>query len=363
MMLDSHTFDDQVVVPRLLNKVGAANAELLQTYFSAPNLDISLYDRYVIFLSGGKDSIASLLRLVELGVDLNRVELWHHDIDGREGSNLMDWSFMVDYNRKLAEHWGLPLLFSWLENGFEGEMNKENSFSHAHKVETPNGLITLERDHKRAKPGTRRRFPQMSRDLSTRWCSSALKIDVARRALNNQTRFEGQNTLVISGERRLESSGRAKYNQFEPHHSDRRNGRKRRHIDVWRPVLEWSEEQVWEIIAKHGIVAPVPYRLGWSRSSCMKCIFNDAVIWATLKEYFPGSLDRIAEYEREFGSTINIERIPVLDVANSARPLMIEDSEALEQAFRREFSLPITCDPKQWVLPPGAFSKRASGST
>ena len=29
-----------------------------------------------------------------------------------------------------------------------------------------------------------------------------------------------------------------------------------------------------EVIERHRILAPVPYRLGWSRSSCMTCIYN-----------------------------------------------------------------------------------------
>src|SRR3546814_3829244 len=102
-------------------------------------------------MAGGNDSIASLLHLVGGGADLRRVELWHHDVDGREGSTLMDWPFMADYNRKLAGAFGLPIYFSWLEGGFEGEMLKSNSYSRPHHIETPAGLITLERDTRRAK--------------------------------------------------------------------------------------------------------------------------------------------------------------------------------------------------------------------
>lgn len=61
----------------------------------------------------------------------------------------MDWHFMASYNQSLASALGLPLYFSWLEGGFEGEMLKQNAYSRPHKVETPNGLITLERDTSR----------------------------------------------------------------------------------------------------------------------------------------------------------------------------------------------------------------------
>ncbi|WP_236468639.1 MULTISPECIES: hypothetical protein [unclassified Pseudomonas] len=78
-----HQFDDQVVIPALgqqLNLLGfepepAVLAE--GTYFDAPTVDLDSYDHVVVCVSG-KDSIACLLALIEQGVDLRRVELWHH---------------------------------------------------------------------------------------------------------------------------------------------------------------------------------------------------------------------------------------------------------------------------------------------
>lgn len=358
-MTDS--YDDAVVVPSLGKLAGVGGTAECGAYFSAPEIDLDTYDRIVLCMSGGKDSIACLLHLIDQGVDRSRIELWHHDIDGREGSTLMDWPFMADYNRKLASNLGIPLYFSWLEGGFEGEMLKENSYSLPHKVETPDGLLTLERDKSRAKPGTRMKFPQVSANLQTRWCSSALKIDVGRRALNNQPRFDGMKVLFITGERREESSNRAKYNQFEPHACDRRAGRKARHVDAWRPVLHWKEEQVWDALKRHGVIAPVPYRLGWGRSSCMKCIFNDAVIWATLRHYFPGTLDAVAGYEKKFNTTISRDRISIIDVSNRAEPLEIRDIEALSQAFKREYLLPVIQTSEEWRVPAGAFARTGCG--
>ena len=285
---------------------------------------------------------------------------------GREGSSLMDWTFMADYNRQLAAAFGLPLYFSWLQGGFEGEMLKHDSYSQPHKVETPQGLITLERNTRRANKGTRLRFPQVAASLQTRWCSSALKIDVGRRAINCQDRFDNSRVLFITGERREESPNRARYNQLEAHACDRSRGRKARHVDAWRPVLDWSEERVWDALQRHGVIAPVPYRLGWGRSSCMKCIFNDPSIWATLAESFPGSLDAIAGYEAQFGTTISRKRIPIKDVARQAHPMVIEDLEALAQAMRHEYTLPVLQPAgasSAWKMPAGAFARTGCGPT
>ncbi len=229
-------------------------------------------------------------------------------------------------------------------------------------VETDNGLVEFKRDHKRSKKNTRLRFPQQAASLMTRWCSSYLKIDLARKILNNDEKFNNSKTLFITGERRDESPNRAKYQQLEKHAGDRRNGKKNRLIDSWRPVLNFSETDIWNILKKHGVIAPVPYRLGWSRSSCQNCIFNSAKIWATIKHYFPERLKPIKEYEDKFGTTISRTKLSVYAMAEKTSPMEINDLVALDQASRSEYILSITTSSDKWVLPKGAFSNEKCGS-
>jgi len=360
---DKDQYDDKVVIPTLQQQLSLDEMNDDGSYFSAPEIDVDDYDKFVVSISMGKDSLACLLHLFDLGVDRSKIELWHHDVDGNEGSTLMDWVFMRDYARKFAKAVDLPLYFSWLQGGLEGEMLKENSYSQPHKIETPDGLMVLPRDKRRGKPGTRLRFPQQSASLQTRWCSSAAKIDVCRRGLNNQPRFNGQRVLFISGERRQESPNRARYNQLGRHACDRRDGRLARHIDAWRPVLHWDEARVWELLEKYRVVPPVPYRLGWSRSSCMTCIFNSHRIWATIAVYFPERACGIADYEDRFGSTISRKKLNVLELAAQSRPLEIDDLEALEQAMQTDYKLPVFLpESETWKMPPGAFGTEGCGS-
>jgi tRNA(Ile)-lysidine synthase TilS/MesJ len=72
-------------------------------------VDLASYDTFIVAFSGGKDSLACLLHLIESGVPRERIELWHHDVDGREGSTLMDWACTRDYCRKVAEAFGVKI--------------------------------------------------------------------------------------------------------------------------------------------------------------------------------------------------------------------------------------------------------------
>lgn len=358
--MNLNAIDDKITIPAVL--AASINSDFIdhgERLFSAPDIDLEMYDRIIVSMSGGKDSIAALLRLIEMGVQLEKVELWHNLVDGNEGDLFMDWKFMDSYNQQLAKAFKIPLYNSWLKHGFRGEMLKNNSISHEYIVETPTGNIIIPRP--KAKAGTRLRFPQQGNDLSTRWCSSALKIEVGRRALSNQQRFNGSKILFITGERREESSNRAKYYQLEKHFCDNRFGKKERWVDAWRPVLEFSEREVWEIMERHNVAPPVPYRLGWSRSSCMTCIYNSPAIWSTIQEYFPERSKPIYDYENEFGCTVSRQKINVLNLASKADPIDIQDLEALKQARLSDYILPVFTS--NWVLPIGAFGKEGCGST
>ena len=96
--------------------------------FISPDLDN--YDFIVVAFSGGKDSQAALLYLLEEGVDPSRIELWHHCVDGKDNdSSLMDWPVTEDYCRKFARAFGLPIYFSWKVGGFLGEMLRQDEFT------------------------------------------------------------------------------------------------------------------------------------------------------------------------------------------------------------------------------------------
>lgn len=321
--------------------------------------DLDSYSNILVMFSGGKDSLACVLHLLERGVPREKIELWHHLVDGREGSELMDWPCTEGYCRAIAKHLGLPIYFSWKEGGFEREMLREATPTAPIHFETPSWRGVAGGNS--SSVGTRKQFPQVSADLSVRWCSAYLKIDVASTAIRNQDRFRDARTLVVTGERAQESPSRAMYRRFEAHRSDRRRGKRiRRHVDHWRPIHRWRERKVWQIIERWSLLPHPAYRLGWGRVSCAACIFGNAQQWASLKAVNPSQFERIAQYEESFGKTIRkdltVRKLAVVGVPY--KPAL--DPELVAIALGREYVEDVVVT--KWTMPPGAFGE-ACGPT
>lgn len=317
--------------------------------------DIYKYDDVIVAFSGGKDSIACVLMLLEIGI---KPELWHHEVDGK-AENFFDWPCTPAYVKAFADHLKLPLYNSWREGGLEGELLKENTRTKAVRYETPEGEKTS--GGIRGKIATRKRWPAVSADLRTRWCSSVAKIDVFSAAICGQDRFHHKKVLVITGERAQESSARAKYKRVEPHRSNAPGKRIGRKVDHWRPILDWDEKQVWEIIEKHGIVPHPCYRMGISRASCMICIFSSAKQVRMIKEVDSERFKKVVKYENDFNHTIrsNISWSDLASKCNDSDRIDY-DPEIMKIAMSHEYNDKIWTD--KWTLPAGAYGESGGPS-
>lgn len=317
--------------------------------------DLRGYDHIIVALSGGKDSVASLLAALELGVRPESIELWHHDVDGG-GEGFMDWPSTPGYVRQIARAFDLPCYMSWRDGGIQREMLRNGTPTAPVSFETPDG--TMHRGGE-GRPGRRLRFPQISGNLAVRWCSSVAKIDVAAMALRGQDRFLGRRTLFITGERAEESPGRARYAVFEPHRTDTRASLRRpRLVDHWRPVHGWSEAMVWDSLRRHRIVPALPYRIGFGRLSCLGCIFMSADQAATFRLIAPDRFARFAAYEHAFGCTIRRD-IDLNTLADRGRPFpaALQQPDLVRQALSPDWAGPVLTD--HWRLPAGAFGESA----
>ena len=318
--------------------------------------DLDWYDYFLVSFSGGKDSIALALSLLKKGVAKERIVLMHQHVDGEPGMDrpFMDWPCTEGYCRAFAKATGIRLLFQWRHGGFHREMLKQNARIAPVSFEYLGGGIGTA-GGVRGKVSTRRLFPQVTADLSKRWCSPALKIDVASIAINNEPAFKGKRLLFLSGERRQESAARSRYAEMEQH----RTHTKSRHVDHWRMVIDWNEEMVWSVMREFNVMPHPAYRLGWGRVSCLACIFGLADQWASVRLIAPDLFSRIAQYERDFGKTIHKGK-SVVDLANKGTPYPdCYKPELVALAMSRDYPVPLALT-DNWTLPPGAF-KRCGG--
>ena len=166
--------------------------------------DPKSYDRIIVAFSGGKDSVACLLTLLEAGVPPERIDVYHHDVDGN-GPSFMDWPSTTAYCRAVTRSLGVPLYLSWKEGGFLREMLRDGDATAPICFETPEGRVGRVGGHGPA--GTRLRFPQVSANLNQRWCSAYLKIDIMAALIRNQDRFLDCRTLIVTGRTRAGKPG------------------------------------------------------------------------------------------------------------------------------------------------------------
>lgn len=264
--------------------------------------DWSAFERVVVAFSGGKDSLASLLWLLDHGCPVEKLELWHHEIDGREADGFfMDWPITAEYCRAIAAHFGIPLYFSWKQGGFLGEMMRVNTRTRPTSFELPSGEVKSVSGAPRKDRSdiqTRLRFPAIAADLQVRWCSAYLKIDVCKKVFANDPRFESGRFLLVTGERREESSNRATYAEAVQHGTCNSN----REVIQWRVVIDETEQAIWDRIERYSIQVHPAYELGFGRVSCAFCIFGNACQFKTAQDILPEQFERIAKLEEFFMS-------------------------------------------------------------
>lgn len=310
------------------------------------------YDKYIVAFSGGKDSTACFLHLLDIGVPKEKIELWHHDIDGRE-ETFMDWEVTPAYCNAFAKHFGVPIYYSWKVGGFKREMLRKDQPTAPTRFENGNHeIITV---GGKGPNGTRQKYPQVSPDLSVRWCSAYLKIDVCAAAIRNQDRFNGIKTCIISGERGEESAARAKYADLELDRSDNRDGKKNRLVDRWRPIKNWTEKQVWSIIEKYKVRAHPAYYLGWGRVSCKFCIFGNANQFASAYKISPEQGKKIMHYEDAFQCSIKRKKY-LAELIPEGKPYRgVDNNELVSIATSYHYDLSICIE--NWELPSGAYGE------
>lgn len=403
---------------------GRQDTEHFKSIYLDSLLPLEEYDLIAILLSGGKDSIACYYKLLELGVPKDRIEFWHHDIDGGHPSRRMDWRCTQNYVRAFAEAENVPLRLSWRVNGFFGELYRIGTSEPVEWCEPDTGEIIQckpskkyleckaikessidDMEEKLKEYGCRQKFPAKTADLRTRWCSAYLKIMVADSVMANmdslnkleeiggkrhkfpakggthQGRWcsgnlkaavqdsvtanlektrQGVKILVVSGERRGESSGRSKYNEIEIHRTNAEKKLKRT-VHQWRPVIDYSEKDVWEVLKRHKVNPHPCYRAGWNRCSCAMCIFSTPKLFAGIRELYPEDFEALRNDENVLGFTLDNKCNLDEFVGDTESCVYHGDKEAIRSLITGEFTTDDIYVKRDWLYPAGAFHGAEGG--
>lgn len=219
--------------------------------------------------------------------------------------------------------------------------------------------------------GYRMKFPMKIGDLSKRWCSAYLKIMVADTVLRNLHSLEhfgkpggksGKDTrlLIVSGERRGESAGRSKYNEMEVHRTNAA-AKSRRIVHQWRPVIDYSEKDVWEVLKRHKVNPHPCYRAGWNRCSCAMCIFSTPKLFAGIRELYPEDYRMLRQDEKVLGFTLDNDCDLDTFIGNAGSCVYHGDKEAIHSLVTGEFSADSVYVQGEWKYPAGAFHGAEGG--
>jgi len=350
-----------------------------QKIFLPELLPLEEYDIIIVLFSAGKDSAAAYFRLREMGVPKKKIELWHHDIDGNHPDRRMDWPVTLPYIKAFAKAEGVRLRVSWRTQGFFGELYRVGA-SHPIVFEGDDGFHTCRMSDKQvdsgrirrlSKPtgaewetlksyGMRLKFPAKSGDLSRRWCSAYLKIDVASAVMRNLERTSANaNILLVSGERRGESVGRSRYNEMEKH-TTHAPTKAHRVVHHWRAVIDYTLRDVWEVCRRHKLTPHPCYTCGWNRCSCMCCIFSLPTHWAGIRELFPKRYREFIQDESFLGFTLDNKKTLAEYVGDAASCVCRDNPEAIRQLVTGRF-FPGDVYTQNWQFPAGAFKGSAGG--
>ena len=132
----------------------------------------------------------------------------------------------------------------------------------------------------------KKRFPS----TKARFCTEALKMKPCRSWLLKMM-GDGKithNPIMCSGIRAEESPSRAKMPEYEETDSYY-------HLPQWRPILDWTAKQVFDLHAEYGIEPNPLYKMGMARVGCMPCIMANQKELRDIAIRLPHVRDKLKE--------------------------------------------------------------------
>jgi len=212
----------------------------------------------VVSVSGGKDSTALILALLEA---VDRGEIPRH---------LIRFAFA-------DTGWEAPETYAYLDY-------LRTTLKIEIDVVSVDGGMRARIRHRAGFPGRMQR-----------WCTRELKIDPLRAFHDRLIEETGVDTISAMGIRAAESESRSKMAEWE----DEPEGPRSWGGWLWRPLLQWSIEDVLTIHNHHGVKVNPLYQRGHNRVGCYPCIFANKEEIALIADHAPWRIDEIRQLESE----------------------------------------------------------------
>lgn len=242
--------------------------------------------RVVLSVSGGKDSAATSLLLHERGVEHDRVFFdtgWEHEAT-----------------------------YEYLRGPLTAKIGPIVEIGATEKMEE---LIAR-----------RGMFPSRVR----RFCTQQLKVIPAIKYMRDRMDSEGIEVVNTVGIRRAESRAREKLDEIE--WSDDFD------CYAWRPIIEWSEQDVIDIHKRHGLAPNPLYLLGARRVGCWPCIMTSKAELALIARVDPGRIERIRALESSVSESARArydrDRAILTGKISSGEPLSASDEKNKDRLLR-----------------------------
>jgi 3'-phosphoadenosine 5'-phosphosulfate sulfotransferase (PAPS reductase)/FAD synthetase len=214
--------------------------------------------------SGGKDSQAMLAYLIRLGLK-DKLVIVHSDLGDMEWEPMGDWIKSISF--------GCPV----------------------NVIEPPTNFWALCRKYKRLPGGNRNRF-----------CTSELKTRPINNFIKEYCRNNGLNNVISAiGLRSQESKVRAEKEVF----TRCKASNKKIRITEWLPIKDFLLENVWEEIAQASQVPHKVYSQGFSRLSCVFCVFGRIGEHKLAAQLKPELAQKFAQLEHDLGKAIRLKQI------------------------------------------------------
>lgn len=213
--------------------------------------------------SGGKDSQAMLAELVAAGLQ-SKLIIVHADLGEMEWEPMHNWIKSISF--------GIDL----------------------HVIQPDLDFFQLCEKYKRIPSGM------------ARFCTSELKTNPINRWIKKYCAEHGLTNVVSAlGLRAEESPLRAKKLPI----TRGKASTKALTITEWLPILEHKLADVWEVIKQAGQVPHRVYGIGFSRLSCVFCVFGKKAEHEEAAKLKPELFQKMVRLERSLGKTLRLKQI------------------------------------------------------